>query len=72
MSVGVNVSPRAVVAATYQQLERKMSSMVFRRGTYIKFHSIQQMKNGRWIGWYDTEHKTSFLKKDNDNGISKE
>lgn len=64
MSVGVNVSPRAVVATSYKQLEQKMSSIAVKRGTYVKFHSISFV-NGKWFAWYDTEHKISFLKKDN-------
>jgi len=70
MSVGVNVSPRAVFATTYQQLERKMSLIAVKRGTYVKFHSISFV-NGKWFAWYDTQNKINF-KKDFKDDTSKE
>lgn len=71
MSVGANISPKAVVAGSYQQLERKMALISANRGTYVKFHSITHINNEKWIAWYDTEHKLN-LKKEFRDGISKE
>lgn len=65
MSVGVNITPRAVTASTIKELERKMALISAKRGTYIKFHSISKdQSSGKWVAWYDTEHQQNFKRKE--------
>lgn len=73
MSVGANVSPDYLIGRNLEQLKKKMQNQSIKRGTYIKYHSIFQMQDGRFVAWFDTENKISLLKsKENKNDLSKE
>jgi hypothetical protein len=63
MSVGSNVTPRAVIASSYKELERRMAMISAKRGTYIKFHSIaRDPVSKRWVAWFDYENKLTIFK----------
>jgi hypothetical protein len=73
MSVGVNVTPRAVIASSIERLERKMAMIAVKRGTYVNFFSIQRDPvSENWIAWYNTENKKTVFNKDIKNDTSKE
>lgn len=71
MSVGINVVPHFIKARNEMELMKKMAMNTASRGTYIKYHSIQQLKNSEWVAWFDAEIKLN-LKKDVKNDIPKE
>lgn len=71
MAVGANVVPHFVKARTPEMLIRKMLALQSRRGTHIPFFDIQRA-DGNWYAWYNKEMTSMVIKKEEDNGISKE
>jgi len=71
MAVGVNVVPNFITAKTPAMLVRKMLMLQSKRGTHIPFFDIQRA-DGLWYAWFNTEMKLNIIKKEENNGISKE